>query len=126
MTSVQAHGITIEVERDGSGDPLLLIMGLGGQLIDWPRGFLDALVGQGFSIIRFDNRDSGLSTEFHAHPPTAAAMAKGVLARRFVRSEYLIADMAADASGLLGALGIDRAHVVGMSKKELITALRAA
>jgi pimeloyl-ACP methyl ester carboxylesterase len=120
MTSVQAHGITIEVERDGSGDPLLLIMGLGGQLIDWPRGFLDELVGQGFSLIRFDNRDSGLSTEFDSPPPSTAAMAKGVLARRLVKSEYLIEDMAADAAGLLDVLEVESAHVVGMSMGGMI------
>ena len=120
MTSVQANGITIEVEREGSGDPLLLIMGLGGQLIDWPRGFLDELIGQSFSLIRFDNRDSGLSTEFDGEPLTTAAMARGVLARGLVKSDYLIEDMAADAADLLDALEVESAHVVGMSMGGMI------
>jgi pimeloyl-ACP methyl ester carboxylesterase len=120
MPSVEANGITIEYEQEGSGDPLLLIMGLGGQLIDWPRGFVDALLRQGFSVIRYDNRDSGLSTEFGAEPPTTATMAKAVLMRRLVKAEYLVSDMADDAAALLGELGIDRAHLVGMSMGGMI------
>jgi pimeloyl-ACP methyl ester carboxylesterase len=120
MPSVDANGITIEYEQEGTGDPLLLVMGLGGQLIDWPRGFVDQLLHQGFSVIRYDNRDSGLSTEFGAEPPTTATMAKAVLMRRLVRAEYLLADMAADGQALLSSLGIARAHVVGMSMGGMI------
>lgn len=120
MASVQANGITIEYERDGEGEPLLLIMGLSGQLSDWPLGFVDALCRQGFEVIRLDNRDSGLSTECASDPPTTADLAKAIISRRLVDAEYLLTDMAADAVGLLDALGIGSAHVVGMSMGGMI------
>ena len=120
MPAVDANGITIEYEQEGAGDPLLLVMGLGGQLIDWPRGFLEALLQQGFSVIRYDNRDSGLSTEFGAEPPTTATMAKAVLMRRLLHAEYLLDDMAADAAALLSSIGFERAHVVGISMGGMI------
>lgn len=120
MAAVSANGITIEYEAHGEGDPLLLVMGLSGQLTDWPAGFVDELTGRGFRVIRFDNRDIGLSTEFTATPPTTGQIAKAVLARRPLAAEYRISDMAADAAGLLDALGIGRAHVVGMSMGGMI------
>ncbi|MAT04837.1 MAG: hydrolase [Acidimicrobiaceae bacterium] len=120
MASVEANGITIEYERDGHGEPLLLVMGLGGQLSDWPRGFLDALVARGFEVIRLDNRDAGLSTEFTSAPPTTVDLAKAIVSRRFVDAEYLLTDMAADAVGLLDALGLDSVHVAGMSMGGMI------
>jgi pimeloyl-ACP methyl ester carboxylesterase len=120
MASVSANGITIEYEEQGDGEPLLLVMGLSGQLCDWPEGFVDAIGAHGFRVIRFDNRDIGLSTEFTTVPPTTAQLAKAVLARRPVPAEYRIADMAADAAGLLDALGIDRAHVAGISMGGMI------
>jgi pimeloyl-ACP methyl ester carboxylesterase len=120
MASVQANGITIEYEEQGSGDPLLLIMGLGGQLTDWPQEFVDLLAARGFRVIRLDNRDSGLSTEFTGPPPTTWQLAKTMLFRRPLASEYLIGDMSDDAAGLLGALGIDSAHVVGVSMGGMI------
>ena len=120
MASVQANGITIEYEEQGDGEPLLLVMGLGGQLVDWPQEFVDLLAGQGFRVIRFDNRDSGLSTEFTSAAPTAAQIAKAVVLKRVLNAEYRITDMAADAAGLLDALGIDSAHVVGISMGGMI------
>ncbi len=120
MASVQANGITIEYEEQGSGEPLLLIMGLGGQLIDWPIGLVDLVADQGFRVIRFDNRDSGLSTECTGVPPTTAQLAKAVLLRKLLHAEYTIDDMAADGAGLLDALGIERAHVVGVSMGGMI------
>lgn len=125
MATVQANGITIEYEDEGSGEPLLLVMGLSGQLIDWPQGFLDELLGRGYRIIRFDNRDSGLSTEFTSRPPTTAELAKAVLMRKTLRSEYLLSDMARDAVGLLDALGIESVHVVGVSMGGMIAQLMA-
>ena len=125
MTSVQANGITIEYETYGSGDPLLLVMGLGGQLVDWPQPFIDALVNDGFRVIVFDNRDSGLSTEFDAKPPTMVEMAKAVVLRRPMPSQYQLSDMAADAIGVMDEIGIERFHVVGMSMGGMIAQLLA-
>ena len=120
MASVTANGITIEYEDLGDGEPLLLVMGLSGQLTDWPQGFVDEIVERGFRVIRFDNRDIGLSTEFTSTPPTTAQLAKALLSRRPVPAEYRISDMASDAAGLLDALEIDSAHVVGMSMGGMI------
>ncbi len=120
MPSVQANGITIEYEVRGDGEPLLMVMGLGGQLIDWPGGLVDELVARGFQVIRFDNRDAGLSTEFTSRPPSNSEITRAFLFRRPMRSEYLLRDMANDAVGLLDALGIDRAHVVGASMGGMI------
>jgi pimeloyl-ACP methyl ester carboxylesterase len=120
MASVTANGITIEYEEEGSGEPLLLIMGLGGQLIDWPQDLVDMLVAKGFRVIRHDNRDAGLSTEFTGAPASTRQMVFAALAGRKPRAEYLISDMAADAAGLLDALGIERAHVVGASMGGMI------
>ena len=120
MASVQANGITIEYELQGSGEPLLLVMGLGGQLTDWPQDFVDLIAAQGFQVIRLDNRDSGLSTEFSGPAPTNWQVAKSVLFRRPMQSEYLLSDMAADAAGLLDTLDIDSAHVVGVSMGGMI------
>jgi pimeloyl-ACP methyl ester carboxylesterase len=121
MAAVGANGITIEYEEQGDGEPLLLVMGLSGQLTDWPLGFVDELAARGFRVIRFDNRDIGLSTEFTSTPPTTGQLAKAVLARRPVPAEYRISDMAADAAGLLDALGVERAHVAGISMGGMIT-----
>lgn len=121
MAAVTANGITIEYEEHGEGDPLLLVMGLSGQLTDWSAGFVDELVRRGFRVIRFDNRDIGLSTELTGAPPTTGQLAKALLARRPMPAEYRISDMAADAAGLLDALGIERAHVAGMSMGGMIT-----
>lgn len=120
MASVEVNGITIEYEREGTGDPLLLVMGLGGQLSDWPPAFIDELTGRGFEVIRLDNRDAGLSTEFTSPPPSTVDLAKAMVSRRFVHPEYLLADMAADAIGLLDALGIESAHVAGVSMGGMI------
>lgn len=118
MSSATANGITIEYETSGDpGDPpLLLIMGLGGQLIAWHPGLVGALVDQGFFVIRHDNRDVGLSTWFdEAGPADVAAAMAGQAA-----SPYLLADMADDAAGLLDALGLASAHVLGVSMGGMI------
>jgi pimeloyl-ACP methyl ester carboxylesterase len=120
MPIAEANGITIEYHERGEGEPMLLVMGLGGQLIDWPEGFVDELVGRGFRVVSFDNRDSGLSTEFAGPTPTRTELARAALTRRSTRSEYLLHDMARDAIGLLDVLGIDRAHIVGMSMGGMI------
>ena len=120
MSSVRANGITIEYEGFGVGTPLLLVAGIGAQLTDWPRGLIDELVDQGFRVITFDNRDSGLSTEFTSRPPNLPQLARAVALRRSMSADYSIADMATDAAGLIDALHLDAAHVVGMSMGGMI------
>lgn len=113
-------GITLEYEVHGEGDPLLLVMGLGGQLVAWPSLFIAGLVDRGFKVVTFDNRDIGLSTKIDAAPPTKLQSAMFSISRRFAKSAYLLSDMAKDAVGLLDALNIERAHVVGMSMGGMI------
>jgi pimeloyl-ACP methyl ester carboxylesterase len=120
MASVEANGITIEYETTGEGEPLLMVMGLGGQLTDWSDGFIDRFVAAGFQVITFDNRDQGLSTEFDWEPPTQTRAVLATLVKRPPKAGYLITDMANDAIGLLDALGIEQAHVVGMSMGGMI------
>lgn len=120
MPFVDTNGISICYEEAGRGEPLLLIMGLGGQLTDWSDDFVQTLIDQDFRVIRHDNRDAGLSTEFDWEPPSRAAIIASLLSRRRLDTEYTLADMAADAVGLLNALDIDRAHVVGASMGGMI------
>lgn len=120
MSAVEANGITIEYDVQGEGDPLLLVMGLGGQLTDWRQPIVDAFVRRGFRVIRFDNRDAGLSTEFDWEPPSMSKNVLAMVARRPVNAGYHVADMAADAAGLLEALGIESAHVAGVSMGGMI------
>jgi pimeloyl-ACP methyl ester carboxylesterase len=106
--------LTIAYERlgDPNHPPLLLIMGLGAQLLHWPDGLCAELVARGFHVIRFDNRDAGQSTRLtSARPPDFMAAMGG----DFSSAVYTLSDMAADAAGLLDALGIARAHVAGAS-----------
>ncbi|HET8617984.1 MAG TPA: alpha/beta hydrolase [Acidimicrobiales bacterium] len=117
MPLAGANGIEICYEETGdpAGRPLLLIMGLGGQLIHWPEELVAGFAARGFRVITFDNRDVGLST----HLDGARADVLGVLASRGSGAPpdvpYLLTDMAADTAGLLDHLGIDRTHVVGVS-----------
>ena len=120
MPSVDVNGITLEYERTGSGEPLLLIMGLGAQLTAWPVEMVDLLAAAGFDVIRFDNRDIGLSSAFDWEPPSPLRAFLGRLLRRPVPTGYVIDDMADDAAGLLDALGVERAHVVGASMGGMI------
>jgi len=114
----RANGIELEYELFGSegGRPLVLIMGLGAQMILWDEEFCAALAARGHRVIRFDNRDVGLSTKIDGWRALdlAAAMAAAALGRP-VAAPYTLSDMAADAAGLLDALGIAAAHVVGAS-----------
>jgi pimeloyl-ACP methyl ester carboxylesterase len=119
MPEVRSNGMTISYETlgDPSDPALLLIMGLGAQLVDWPDEFCDLLVGRGFHVIRFDNRDIGLSTWLDDLPlPDVAAIFGG----DFTTVPYLLSDMAADTAGLLKELGVPRAHVVGASMGGMI------
>jgi len=118
MATAQVNGIDLEYDVLGGPDdpPMLLIMGLGAQLIDWPQEFCAALAGRGYRVIRFDNRDAGLSGGADGGPPDLAA----VLAGDFRTVPYRLAELAADAAGLLDALGIEAAHVVGASMGGMI------
>ncbi|MFT3851232.1 MAG: alpha/beta hydrolase [Ilumatobacteraceae bacterium] len=122
MTAAQVNGITIEYDEHGDpgGEPLLLVMGLGAQLIDWPMGFVDLLVERGFRVIRFDNRDIGLSTKIDAPAPTVRQMVMATISPRFAHPAYFLKDMADDAAALLDHLGIESAHVVGASMGGMI------
>ncbi len=121
MAHVESNGRNIWVEEAGEGEPLLLVMGLGGQLVDWPDEFVDGLVAAGFRVIRFDNRDIGLSDSDDWTPPSMAQMAMAMLfKRKKLDVGYRLTDMAADAVGVLDALELDSAHVVGMSMGGMI------
>ena len=120
MAQIEANGITIEYEQYGEGEPMLLVMGLGGQLVDWPQGFVEAIVAEGFQVTIYDNRDIGLSTEFEWEPPHPTKAFMKAMAKRPIETGYTLVDMAADASGLLDALEIPDAHVVGMSMGGMI------
>ena len=107
MPRATSNGIEIEYETFGDphAAPLLLIGGLGTQMISWDEDFCRLLAERGFNVIRFDNRDIGLTT--------------------WVHDQYTLDDMAADAAGLLEALGIARAHIVGASMGGFIAQLVA-
>ena len=129
MAIVKANGIRIACET--AGDPkhpaLLLIMGLGMQLTAWPDDLVDGLVEQGFYVIRMDNRDSGLSDKFdHAGKPNLPLAFLKTLVRWPLKSAYTLGDMAADAVGVLDALDVRTAHVVGASMGGMIAQLLAA
>ena len=119
MPQAHVNGIDIEYVTDGdsSDPPLLLVMGLGAQLIAWPEGFVNELRRRGFYLIRFDNRDCGLSTKFEGLPDMAALFTGADLSS----AAYRIEDMADDAAALLRALDIAKAHVVGASMGGMIT-----
>ena len=120
---IRANGISLEVQDHGSpqGEPLVLIMGLGMQLVAWPDDFVASLVARGFRVIRFDNRDIGLSQSFAqlGVPRVGLAMLKHAFGLT-VRSPYSLADMADDTAGLLDALGIQSANVCGASMGGMI------
>lgn len=126
MAQIKANGISIEYDVSGaeSGVPLLLIMGFGSQMTSWTPSFTQALVAEGFRVIRFDNRDVGLTQRFSGTPSAkdvAAAVAKG----ETPELPYKLTDMAADAVGLLDALGIESAHIAGASMGGMIAQLVA-
>jgi pimeloyl-ACP methyl ester carboxylesterase len=106
-------GVTLCYETYGTeGDPpLLLIMGLGTQMIAWPEPFCRELAGRGFYVVRFDNRDIGRSTSMHGRPPTM----RELLRRRIDNPPYTLSDLARDAAGLINALDLHSVHVVGAS-----------
>ena len=108
--------IVYETIGDPSDPPLLLVMGLGMQLIHWDIELCELFAERGFHVIRFDNRDAGLSTQIEAPVPNVMRLMAGLP----TQVPYLLGDMAADTFGLLDHLGIDRAHVVGTSMGGMI------
>jgi proline iminopeptidase len=129
MPSLNANGIRIAFDTAGDPKavPLLLISGLGLQLTAWPDEFVEGLVELGFYVIRYDNRDVGLSTKFeHAGTPSLGLAWLKSLVRWPLRPPYTLEDMADDAVGVLSALGVARAHVVGVSMGGMIGQLMAA
>ena len=126
---IKANGIDIEVEDTGAGldssgkerPAVVLIMGLAMQLVAWPAPFVQALVDDGYRVIRFDNRDIGLSQHFDA-TGTSNLLWAGLKVRLglAVKSSYSLSDMALDTLGVLDALGIAKAHIVGVSMGGMI------
>lgn len=129
MPLIKANGIDIFYDQFGKpSDPaVLLIMGLGTQMIAWSEAFCERIAASGYRVIRFDNRDIGLSQKMSGAPKYNLqwAMAKAWLGLP-VQSAYSLDDMAADAVGLLDALGIDKAHIVGASMGGMIAQIVAA
>ena len=120
---ISANGISLEVEDHGSpsGEPLLLIMGLGMQLVAWHPDFVAMLVARGFRVIRFDNRDIGLSQRYdHLGVPNLALDSIRYAVGLKVSAPYTVADMADDTAGLLDAMGIPAAHICGASMGGMI------
>jgi pimeloyl-ACP methyl ester carboxylesterase len=130
MPTVTTPNTGIEIFYEDHGDPshdvILLVMGLGAQLTLWPDELVEALAGEGFRVIRYDNRDIGLSQKMEgARAPSPAVQ---VLRKKIgfpAKVPYTLRDMADDGIGLLTALGIDRAHVVGASMGGMIAQLMA-
>jgi len=118
-----ANGIEIEYETFGDRDdpPLLLVMGLGAQLVSWDTELCESLVDRGFFVVRFDNRDVGLSTKVPVDDglDVMAELMKAI-AGTAPAAPYLLREMAADAVSLLDHLGIDRVHIVGASMGGMI------
>ena len=108
--------LVYETIGDPGGEPLLLVMGLGMQLIHWDRELCELFAERGFQVIRFDNRDAGLSTKVNAPVPNVLRLMAGLPAR----VPYRLDDMAEDTFGLLDRLGIERAHVAGTSMGGMI------
>ena len=128
MTSVQAaNEITVEYAETGprDGPVILLIMGLGMQLIGWPQSFCDALAARGFRVISFDNRDTGHSTLMPGGSLSMTLTMARLVLRLPVKPPYTLNDMARDALGLLDALGVARAHVAGASMGGMIAQILA-
>jgi pimeloyl-ACP methyl ester carboxylesterase len=120
VTEERAQVGELELVYDTIGDPadppLLLVMGLGMQLIHWDRDLCELFAERGFHVIRFDNRDSGLSTKIKAPVPNVMRLMAGLP----TKVPYLLEDMASDTLGLLDHLGIERAHLAGTSMGGMI------
>jgi pimeloyl-ACP methyl ester carboxylesterase len=123
MGRVKANGLEFEYDTFGdAGDPpLVLIMGLGAQMISWDEDFCELLAGRGFHVTRFDNRDVGLSTKLdHLGTPDVGAVAGGS-----AEPPYRLEDLADDTAAIMGELGVESAHIVGASMGGFVAQLVA-
>jgi pimeloyl-ACP methyl ester carboxylesterase len=128
MPSVRANGIQIEYDTfgDDSSPPLLLIMGFGGQMILWDREFCRQLAEAGLHVIRFDNRDVGLSSKLDdLGVPDLGEMFSAARRVEEIEVPYTLEDMGDDAIGLLDGLGVEKAHVCGASMGGMIAQIMA-
>lgn len=127
MPTIAVNDIDICYESFGPDDapPLLLVMGLGAQMTLWSPGFMSELLDRGFRVIRFDNRDVGLSSKTAGDPPDVMALYAKAMAGEPVEAPYTLSTMAADAVGLLDALDIPAAHIVGASMGGMIVQMMA-
>jgi pimeloyl-ACP methyl ester carboxylesterase len=128
MPRIATNSVELEYETFGKAQApaILLIMGLGAQMILWDEEFCEALAHRGYRVIRFDNRDVGLSTKLeHAGVPNVATALAAVAQGRPPSVAYTLRDMADDTAGLLGALGVGAAHVVGASMGGMIAQMLA-
>ena len=126
MAQLQSNGLTIEYDTfgDRGADPMLLIMGLSMQMTAWSPDFCEALAARGHYVVRFDNRDIGLSTKFDGvRAPGRLRYLMHHVFHTSLGAPYSLADMAADTAGVLDALDIDAAHVVGASMGGMIAQL---
>jgi pimeloyl-ACP methyl ester carboxylesterase len=128
MKIVAANGIELACEFFGerNGTTILLISGLGAQMVRWTPRFCQELAGHGYRVIRFDNRDAGYSTHFEIPPPDMGALIADLVAGRRPAVPYALTDMAADTIALMDALSIDKAHLVGRSMGGMIAQIIAS
>lgn len=127
MAKIRANGIELEFDETGpaNGIPFLMISGFGSQMTSWSDEFRQSLASSGLRFIRFDNRDVGLSQKWHGIVPNARDVLDAVREGRKPEIPYTLNDMAADAAGLLDALGIESAHIAGASMGGMIAQLVA-
>jgi pimeloyl-ACP methyl ester carboxylesterase len=127
MASAHANGITIEYEAFGPADgiPLLLIHGFAQQSIAWSAEWIDGFTRAGLKVISYDNRDTGFSAKWDGQIPDYQAIGKALAAGQVPDVPYTLSDMAADAAGLLDAIGIGSAHILGASMGGMIAQLVA-
>ncbi|WP_145414246.1 alpha/beta fold hydrolase [Paenibacillus xylanexedens] len=129
MNTLRVNDIDIAYDSYGSekNETILLIAGLGTQMIRWTVPFCEMLAARGFRVIRFDNRDTGLSTHFSNHATLDfEALAKTLMSGKRPEIPYTLDDMANDTIGLLDTLGIEKAHIVGRSMGGMIAQLVAS
>ena len=128
MPQIKANGLSFEYETFGRKEdpPILLIMGFAAQMTLWPVELCQGLASRGYRVVRFDNRDVGLSEKLERFPPpnVMEAFAKAAVGQP-IEAPYKLADMAADAVGILDALGIKQAHIVGASMGGMIAQMVA-